>query len=259
LTPVTQYLADAPVNTLTGSAVLSNKNTATHGRAAGYVGNGGSITFNKVHVDQAGVYNIGILFFNGEVSRPGTISVNNGTPMNVTFPGTGSFSTLGTVTQSLSLIAGDNSIAISAPGNSYAPDLDSIVVPSQTTRYLADGAQLKGSNIKIINAVNCTDGHCVSEIGKTNTLIFDKVTVAAAGVHHVTILYLTDVDRSAELTVNWSTPIKVEFPSTSGVANNNNVVGAVSVDLPLRQGTNNITVFNPKTWAPDLDSIIVAQ
>ena len=114
LVPVTQYLADSSANTLSGSAVLSNKNTATHGRAAGYMGNGGSITFNKIHVDTAGTYNIGILYFSGE-SRTGTLSINNGSPIAVTFPSTGSFSTLGTVTQSISLIKGDNSITVSVP------------------------------------------------------------------------------------------------------------------------------------------------
>ena len=126
-------------------------------------------------------------------------------------------------------------------------------------QYLADAARLNGAKICVVNAADCTDGRCVSDVGKDNTLIFDKVNVAQAGVHHVTILYLTGVDRSADLSVNWSATIKVHFPSTSAAANNNGIVGAVSVDLPFRAGTNTLTISNPRAWAPDFDSIIVAE
>jgi hypothetical protein len=70
---------------------------------------------------------------------------------------------------------------------------------------------------------------------------------------------LTGVDRSADLSVNWGATIKVHFPSTSAAGDNNAIVGAVSVDLPFRAGTNTLTISNPQAWAPDFDSIIVAE
>jgi hypothetical protein len=97
------------------------------GTKAGYIGNGGSVVFGKVCAAKAGTYNLSILYFTGP-ARPGTISVHNGAPVTVTFPSTGSFSTVGMITQPVLLSTGYNTITISSVSKETAPDLDSIIV-----------------------------------------------------------------------------------------------------------------------------------
>jgi hypothetical protein len=43
---------------------------------AGFVGNGGSVVFNNIKASRAGTYNMNFLYFNGDPSRPASISVN---------------------------------------------------------------------------------------------------------------------------------------------------------------------------------------
>ena len=105
--------------------------------------------FGNVYAAKAGTYNLSILYFT-DPARPGTVSVNNGAPVTVTFPSTGSFSTLGAITQPVLLNAGYNTITISGSGSAYAPDIDSITVPTTTTQYLADAAQFNGKDISVV-------------------------------------------------------------------------------------------------------------
>jgi Carbohydrate binding module (family 35) len=119
LVPLTQYLADAPGNTVTCGTHFPSNNAATDGRVAGFVGNGGSVIFNNIKVPRTGSYSVNFLYFNGDPSRPASISVNGGAAMTINFPGTGSFQRTGTLTSQLQLSAGNNSVTMSAPGNSY--------------------------------------------------------------------------------------------------------------------------------------------
>jgi hypothetical protein len=173
MVPVTQYLVNGPNSNLLGSAVYGQANTCTDGTKAGYIGNGGSVMFGNVYAAKAGTYNLSILYFT-DPDRPGTISVNNAAPVTVTFPSTGSFSTLGAIAQPVVLNAGNNTITISAPAGSYGPDIDSITVEATTAQYLADAAQFNGKDIAIVASPEGTDGK--------------KLTVSQGGI---TLLPLT--------------------------------------------------------------------
>jgi hypothetical protein len=259
MTPVTQYLVDAPNSKLLGSAVYAHANTCSDGTKAGYIGNGGSVVFGNVYAAKAGTYNLSILYFT-DPARPGTISVNNGAPVTITFPSTGSFSTLGAITQPVLLNAGYNTITISGSGSSYAPDIDSITVPATTTQYLADAAQFNGKDIAIVASPEGTDGKklTVSQ-GGYYTVTFD-VSVVNAGTHSVLILYLSGSPASAKVKASASKEMTVNFPSTSGNPNDSTVVGAASVNLDFVAGSNTVTISSSsKETAPDLDSIIVVQ
>jgi hypothetical protein len=61
--------------------------------------------------------------------RPAMISADGGTPQALSLPSTGSFNTTGTITVSLPLAAGSNTIEIGDP-NAYTPDFDRIIVAS---------------------------------------------------------------------------------------------------------------------------------
>jgi hypothetical protein len=259
MVPVTQYLVDGPNSKLLGSAVYAHANTCTDGTKAGFIGNGGSVVFENVYAAKAGTYNLSILYFT-DPARPGTISVNNGAPVTLTFPSTGSFSTLGAITQPVLLNAGNNTITISAPSGSYGPDIDSITVQATTTQYLADAAQFNGKGIAIVASPEGTDGKklTVSQGGQY-TVTFD-VSVVNAGVHSVLILYLSGSPASTSVKANSSKEVTVNFPSTSGNPGDSTVVGAASVNLDFLAGSNTITISSiAKQAAPDLDSIIVVQ
>jgi hypothetical protein len=122
----TSYEAEAPANTLTGGAVVQSCPACSGGAKVGYVGNGGTLTFNNVNVASAGTYRVTLVYCSGD-PRPAMISANGGTPQTLSFPSTGSFSTTGTMTVPLPLTAGNNMIEIGDP-NAYAPDFDRIIV-----------------------------------------------------------------------------------------------------------------------------------
>ncbi len=217
------------------------------------------MTFENVFAPRPGNYPVGFLYFNSDANRPVNIQVNENPAVTVTFPKTGPFSSLGTLTQQLNLVQGDNRITISAPGNLYVPDIDSLVVAVQTTQYLADAAQLNGPRMKIISSPDCTNGQCVSGIDDVNTLTFTDVKATQSGIHSISILYLSHGTRSADLTVNGGGTTHVECPSSSTNLEEDPVVGAVVVELSLLEGPNTITISSAKGSTLDLDSIIVAD
>jgi Alpha galactosidase A/Alpha galactosidase C-terminal beta sandwich domain/NPCBM-associated, NEW3 domain of alpha-galactosidase/Carbohydrate binding module (family 35) len=122
----TSYEAESSVNTLAGGAVVQSCSTCSGGEKVGYVGEGGTLTFNDITAPAAGTYNVTIVYCSGN-ERPGMVSVNGGTAQALSFPSTGSFTTTGTMTVPLSLNAGDNTIEFGDP-DAYAPDFDRIIV-----------------------------------------------------------------------------------------------------------------------------------
>lgn len=122
----TSYEAEAAGNTLAGGAVVSTCSTCSGGAKVGYVGNGGTLTFNNINVPSAGTYRVTLVYCSGD-PRPAMISVNGGPPQALSFASTGSYNTTGTMTVSLALAAGNNTIQIGDPG-AYSPDFDRIIV-----------------------------------------------------------------------------------------------------------------------------------
>jgi Alpha galactosidase A/Alpha galactosidase C-terminal beta sandwich domain/NPCBM-associated, NEW3 domain of alpha-galactosidase/Alpha-galactosidase, CBM13 domain len=124
----TSYEAEAPGNTLAGGAVVASCSTCSGGDKVGFVGSGGTLTFNGVTAPAAGSYQVTIAYLDGSATgRQAMISVTGGTPQMVSFTPTGSFSTVGTMTVPLQLTAGSNTIEFGNP-SAYAPDFDRIIV-----------------------------------------------------------------------------------------------------------------------------------
>ena len=218
---------------------------------------GGPAVWRTLHRRVAGTYTVAFLYFNSESSRPASIQVNGGSQVIEKFPGTGPFQT-GTFAMQLHLEAGINSLAITAPGSSYAPDFDSINIPALTTQYLADAAVLSGSRFAVTARKVCTVGKCVINVGNGNSLTFKNVNAGAPGKTKVIFLYLTGVERSADILVNGRKPILIDFPATSSDPGDFTKVGAITTELPLSAGKNSITIANQHAAAPDFDSILVA-
>ena len=148
----TSYEAEASTNTIAGGARISSCSTCSGGKKVGkaeyditpvssrygariiddggkkvgYVGSGGTLTFNGVTAPSDGTYNVTIAYLDGE-GRQAYVSVNGGSGQLLQFTSTGDFNTLGTMTIPLQLTAGNNTIEFANP-SAYAPDFDRILV-----------------------------------------------------------------------------------------------------------------------------------
>jgi hypothetical protein len=126
--PATSYEAEAAGNTLSGGAVTQACSTCSGGAKVGFVGEGGTLTFNGVTAPSAGTYQVTIVYCDGSATgRQATISVDGAAAQTLSFTPTGSFTTVGTMTVALPLAAGANTIELANPAG-YAPDFDRIIV-----------------------------------------------------------------------------------------------------------------------------------
>ncbi|MEK5645618.1 hypothetical protein BK138_30125 [Paenibacillus rhizosphaerae] len=126
------YEAEAPGNTLGGSAVVASCATCSGGSKVGYLGNGsGTLRFNGITAPSAGDYTLTIHYLNGEVSRSAVLSVNGGAGASLSFPSSGGWTTVGTLETTVHLQAGSNTLLVSQP-TGYAPDIDRISVSLST-------------------------------------------------------------------------------------------------------------------------------
>jgi hypothetical protein len=124
----TSYEAEASTNTIAGGARVASCGGCSGGQKVGYVGSGGTLTFNGVSVPSDGTYNVTIAYCDGSTDgRQADISVDGGPAQLLSFTPTGDFNTVGTMTLQLHLTAGDNTIEFGNPA-AYAPDFDRILV-----------------------------------------------------------------------------------------------------------------------------------
>ena len=123
---VTSYEAESPVNDLSGTRTFTCPG-CSGGRKVGNIGGGkGTLDVNDITATD-GPATITLVYVNGEDTRVGQLSVNGGPSVSLSFPGTGGWSTVGTLTLTTRLRAGDNTLRLSG-GRSPAPDFDRIVV-----------------------------------------------------------------------------------------------------------------------------------
>jgi Alpha galactosidase A/NPCBM-associated, NEW3 domain of alpha-galactosidase/Alpha galactosidase C-terminal beta sandwich domain/Carbohydrate binding module (family 35) len=124
------YQAASSANTLAGGAVLASCPTCYGGEKVGFVGEGGTLTYNDVSVPASGTYQVTIIYCDGSATgRQADIAVDGGAPQLLSFTPTGSFDTVGAMTVTATLTAGNNTIELSNPA-AYAPDMNEIIVAS---------------------------------------------------------------------------------------------------------------------------------
>jgi hypothetical protein len=126
----TSYEAESAANTIAGGAKTASCAACSGGQKVGFVGNGGTLTFNGVSAPTAGDYVVTIYYLNGPPARQALVTVNGGTPQTLSFTATTDFNTVGAMTITLPLAAGDNTIEFTNP-TAYAPDFDRITVAAR--------------------------------------------------------------------------------------------------------------------------------
>ena len=121
------YEAESSANTIAGGARLSSCSGCSGGQKVGFVGSGGTLTFNGVTAPSAGNYDMTIYYLNGPPGRDAVITTDGTSSQTVSFTPTTDFNTVGTMTVSVPLAAGSNTIEFSNPA-AFAPDFDRIAV-----------------------------------------------------------------------------------------------------------------------------------
>uniref|UniRef100_A0A8H7YAJ7 CBM6 domain-containing protein n=1 Tax=Psilocybe cubensis TaxID=181762 RepID=A0A8H7YAJ7_PSICU len=118
---------EAENGVISGSATIPSSSSFSGGKAVGYLGKGGSVTINVQGIGASQW--VSLYYANGDSTwRNTTVSVNGGTSILVDQPNTGGGNVVLSVPVKLNLRSGANSITFAANQNTYAADLDKIVV-----------------------------------------------------------------------------------------------------------------------------------
>jgi hypothetical protein len=121
------------------------------------------------------------------------------------------------------------------------------------TSYEAEAAVRAGS-AGVFGCPACSGGSKVGYLGlgANNTLTFDSVTVARAGVYKMTVDYATNSLRAALYSVNGGPWVTLNVGGGSF-----NLPASTTVPVALQAGTNTIRFDNPTSYPPDLDRILI--
>jgi hypothetical protein len=252
------YEAEAASNTLSGGARVLSCSGCSGGSTVGYVGNGGTLTFNNISANATGAYALTIAYASGE-DRYATMSVNGGAGSLLRFASTGSFTTVSKLVVTVNLNAGNNTIAFSN-ASGWAPDFDRITLPPRLnlTFYEAEASSNTiAGGASISSCTGCSGGKKVGYVGNGGTLTFNGINTSSAGTHTLVIYYLDgDGGRAANLSINGGSATALNFPGTNG--GDWNTVYTYSVTVNLNAGNNTIAFANSAAYAPDFDRIGIA-
>jgi hypothetical protein len=123
----TSYEAESPANTVAGGARLASCAGCSGGQKVGFVGSGGTVTFNGIAAPTTGNYWLTIYYADGS-GRQAQLIANGGTSQTLSFTPTADFDTVGAMTAAVPLVAGNGNTIEFANPTDFAPDFDRILV-----------------------------------------------------------------------------------------------------------------------------------
>jgi serine/threonine protein kinase len=119
---------------------------------------------------------------------------------------------------------------------------------------LANGAQ-------ILSCASCSGGYRVGYLGlrpngTNGSLQFNKVNKASAGNYTLTVYYANGATyaRDEYISINNGSSVIVFSESPTGSFS---TFTTVQITVSLKAGNNTITFYNPQSYAPDIDKIII--
>ncbi|GLV55641.1 hypothetical protein KDH_24850 [Dictyobacter sp. S3.2.2.5] len=123
------YEAESSINTLGGSASVVGCSACSGGQKVGNIGNGAYVRLNNIYEGSAGNYTLTLYYIDGDSGRSGQLSVNGGGSTTINFHGTNdnNWNSVQSMTMTVALNAGNNTITLSAPSG-WTVDLDRITV-----------------------------------------------------------------------------------------------------------------------------------
>lgn len=124
-----------------------------------------------------------------------------------------------------------------------------------TISYEAEDAALIGG-AEVISLPRASGGRIVHNIGsgsgeRAGLISFTEVDVPTTNRYALTVDYVTGEDRTAILTINTETHVRLSFPSSGDW----DKVASRTFTIQLVGGRNNLTFSNGDDWAPRLDRI----
>lgn len=124
----TSVEAEASGNTVAGGAGVASCSGCSGGQKVGFVGSGGTLTFNGISAPSDGTYWLTIYYADGDSGRQAQVIVNGTVVQTVSFAGTGDFDVVGATSVQVPLVAGSiNTIELANP-SAFAPDFDRILI-----------------------------------------------------------------------------------------------------------------------------------
>ena len=268
------YQAENLQSTLTGNADIAHCDGCSAGLKVGNLGGPSFVTINDIYAPATGTYNVAIYGVDGDGSgsyRTMTAAVNGGSTQSVQISGNNWNATSAPQTIQVQLTKGSNNSIQFGNAYDYAPDLDYIVVSPNTLAaatactsaicvYHGESASntLFG-NGQVAGCSGCSEGYKI--VGLDNGyggVIVKNVYAPVAGTYNVTV-YGVDGDapgyRTMSVAVNGGTP------SSINISNNNwnATAPGVSLQLPLNQGNNSITISSfLYDYGPGFDYLVVS-
>jgi hypothetical protein len=245
---------------LSGGAIVSTAVAGFNGTGfVDFVGpTGESITWT-VNAVQAGLYRLQFRYALGAGNRPLRIDLN-GTPVAVStaFPATGSFTTWGTITMTVTLNLGANTVSVTSIGSS-GPNVDSLtVIPVIVVgTFEAEDAVLAGGAIVSTAVGGFTGTGFVDYVGPTGESITWTVNIATAGDYSLVFRYALGAgNRPLRIDVNGVPAANpLAFPGTGSFT----TWGTVSTTAPLIVGANTITATSVGSSGPNVDNLTVTN
>ncbi|MEE1765111.1 RICIN domain-containing protein [Streptomyces sp. SP18BB07] len=269
---------------LTGSArVTYGSNTGYTGTyfVDGYSGSSNASTNFVVSAPSNGYYDVTLRYAAGPHSgapanRSTRVTVNGTKLTDLALTGTANWNTWNTKTVTMYLTQGINRIDYGAYTSDESDNIsvDSIDVTTSTSGTTASYEAEASGNTLGGTAATTSDtaasgGQYVHWLGNGagNTLQFNGITAASAGLHRLVVTYANGdnrgdggndyniINRYADITVNGGTPQRVYFRNTRGWSN----YWTTTVNVTLNAGTNTIKFGNSSAYAPNIDKVQVAS
>ncbi len=222
----------------------------------------------SVNVAASGAYQLEWRFANGSTARPGSVKINGATVATVGFPSTGLWTSWTTVTTTVSLNAGRNSVRLEATSSGGLANIDSLAV---TGGGGAQAAACGGGSTEILIEENTT-GFCgvdgtidSNNAGFTGSGFANPNNALGAGVTYsidadnatsvmLRVRFAATTNRPANIEVNGAVAGTANFASTGAFTN----WTSESISVALRAGKNSVRLL-PRVadGLPNVDSLTV--
>jgi pectate lyase len=244
--------------TLSGGSVFESSNAGWNG--TGYVNSslsGGSMLFNNVDGLGGGTKTLTIRYANGIAAMTGQLIVNGGTPVNITTPTTGSWTTWTTMNVTVTLNNNTtNTIELRSNGQDLG-NIDQITISSPSTpdTYQAENGTLAGGAVVESAFTGFNGSGYVNLPTSSGSVQINNVDGNGGGSKTISIRYsLLSGSRVAQLVVNGGTPINITASSTGSWSTWTTVNATITLN---NNSTNTIKIqSNGQDWGL-IDQIVV--
>ena len=259
----TTYECESDDTILTGSASVKKVTAASNGAVvAGLSGEQSSLTISNIQAPQDGLYSVNIGYINGDPERIGMVQINGGDSLELHFPSSGGWSSVGFLTVNLELKEGSNQLRLTPASNGAStPDMDYFavsrepVVPDpepQGTRYEAE-------EYVDISTVNAKD-NAFASAGKTvsgfsdsqRCVVIPLRRLEKPGPYQISVTFANPDQNSLNLCYKVNGQVQsstLTLPTTASP----NCFATVTVTTYLNSGLNDLAFYLDQSTSSQLE------